>query len=116
MAQLGNAISRYHKLLELEEYRNPVWAEQLQERMRRFHLTESGRLLAPVLRPHFISRKQLDTVTAATTHLAQILDQMGGGGGNRIQLLPRRSCSTACRCCRPKKCWQPSPAAIRVAT
>jgi hypothetical protein len=76
MAQLGEAISRYHKLIEQERYRDPVWVELLQERMRQQHLIESGRLLAPVLRPHFISRRQLDSLTRVSEQLAGILDRL----------------------------------------
>ena len=76
MAQLGEAISRYHKLVEQDGFRNSAWADELQERMRQLHLTESGRLVAPILRPHFISRRQLDTLTRVTTHLAEILDRV----------------------------------------
>jgi hypothetical protein len=94
MAQLGEAISRYHKLIGQEGYRDPVWAEQLQERMRHLHLTESGRLLAPVLRPHFISRRQLDSLTRVAEQLAGILDRMEAIALasppllNRLQMLP----------------------------
>src|SRR5262249_6962456 len=76
MTQLGEAISRYHKLVEQDGFRDSAWAEELQERMRQLHLIESGRLVAPILRPHFISRRQLDTLTRVTNHLAEILDQI----------------------------------------
>jgi hypothetical protein len=94
MAQLGEAIARYHKLVEQDRYRDPVWAEQLQERMRQLHLTESGRLLAPILRPHFVSRRQLDTLIRTTAHLAEIFDRMAEIAFasprllHRLQMLP----------------------------
>jgi hypothetical protein len=76
MAQLGEAISRYHKLVEQDGFGDSAWAEQLQERMRQLHLTESGRVVAPILRPHFITRRQLDTLGRVTNHLAEILDRL----------------------------------------
>jgi hypothetical protein len=104
MAQLGDAVTRYHKLFEQDEYRNPVWAEQLQERMRQLHLTESGRILTPVLRPHFISRRQLDMLALTTAHLAEILDRMEAIVFasppllNRLQMLPAEKMLAAVPC------------------
>ena len=94
MTQLGEAISRYHKLVEQDGFGGSAWAEQLQERMRQLHLTESGRLVAPILRPHFISRRQLDTLERVTNHLAEILDRIEEIALaspqllNRLQMLP----------------------------
>ena len=94
MTQLGEAISRYHKLVEQEGFGDSAWAEQLQERMRQLHLTESGRVVAPILRPHFISRRQLDTLTRVSGHLAEILDRIEEIALasphllNRLQMLP----------------------------
>src|SRR3978361_2267287 len=76
MAQLGDAVTRYHKLFEQDAFRNPVWAEQLQARMHQLHLTESGRILAPMLRPHFILRRQLEALSRASTYLSEVLDRM----------------------------------------
>jgi hypothetical protein len=104
MPQLGDAVTRYHKLLEQDEYRNPVWAEQFQERMRQLHLTESGRILAPILRPHFISRRQLDALARATAHLAEILERMNTLVFaspillNRLQMLPAEKMLAAVPC------------------
>ena len=89
MAQLGEAITRYHKLLEQPGYRDPAWADQLQAQMRERHLTESGRLLAPILRPCFISRRQLDALTKASEHLAEILDQVEAMALTSAPLLSR---------------------------
>lgn len=94
MAQLGEAISRYHKLIQQEGFGGSAWADELQERMRQLHLTESGRVVSPVLRPHFISRRQLDTLTRVTNHLAEILDRIEQIALaspqllNRLQMLP----------------------------
>src|SRR6266851_7428926 len=94
MAQLGEAISRYHKLIEQGVYRESAWAEELQERMRQLQLTESGRVVSPILRPHFVSRRQLETLARATGHLAEILDRVEAIARasppllNRLQMLP----------------------------
>lgn len=76
MAQLSEAIARYHRLLEENGYRDLSWAEELQNRMRERGLVESGRPIAPILRPQFISRRQLDALTRVTHRLAAILDRM----------------------------------------
>jgi GAF domain-containing protein len=76
MAQLGDAIARYHKFLERDRYRDLAWADQLQQQMRERQLTDGGRLLAPVLRPEFISRRQLDSLCRAAERLASIVDEI----------------------------------------
>ncbi len=94
MARLGDAISRYHSFLNSEPYRDLGWAEEFQERMRQRGLTESGRLVAPVLRPHFLSRRQVETLGKMTERLASILDQVELLALqsplllNRLQMLP----------------------------
>src|SRR5581483_7661762 len=93
MAQLGEAIARYHKLLGQPRYRDLTWAEELQEQIRTRHLMDSG-LVLPVLRPHFVSKRQLETLTRVSEHLAAILDQIEGLALesppllNRLQMLP----------------------------
>src|SRR5579875_1147606 len=76
MAQAGEGIARYHKLLDKEKYRDLAWAEELQDQMRRQKLTESGRLLAPVLRPCFLSRHQLETLARVSEHISSIVDSI----------------------------------------
>ena len=94
MAQLADAITRYHKLLEGDAYRDLTWAAELQHQMREQQLTDAGRLLTAVLRPHFVSRRQLDSLTRVSEHLASILDQVEALALecppllNRIQMLP----------------------------
>jgi hypothetical protein len=76
MVHLGEAIARYHELFDGPGYRDLAWAEAFQERMRDERLTESGRLLAPVLRPQFLSRKQLDRLTDAAERILSIAGQV----------------------------------------
>jgi hypothetical protein len=94
MSLLGDAIARYHKLLEQDAFRDLAWAAELQDRMRQQLLTDSGRLLTPVLRPQFISRRQLDSLSRVSERLASILDQIEALALesppllSRIQMLP----------------------------
>ncbi len=93
MAQLGEAIARYHKLLCEKAYRDLAWAQEFQERIQQY-LTGYGRLGTLVLRPHFISPRELARVSRATEQLAVILDQIEELAFrtpsllDRIQLLP----------------------------
>lgn len=94
MAQLSEAVACYHRLLEQDRYQDPDWAEQLQENMRKCSLPESGRLLSPVLRPHFVTRRQLDHLTRVSRQLSIILEQIEALALesrsllNRLQMLP----------------------------
>ena len=94
MPHLSEAIARYHKLLEDDGYSDLFWAEKLQNRMRDGGLIESGRPVSSVLRPQFISRRQLDSLTNLTRQLASILDRVEAlvlespALLNRLQVLP----------------------------
>jgi hypothetical protein len=94
MAQLSEAIARYHKLLYDEAYRDLAWIQEFQERIEQPPLAASDRPGTLVLRPHFISASELSRLTRATEHLAAILDQVEGLAFktpsllDRIQLLP----------------------------
>ena len=57
MTQVGEAIARYHKLIESEPYIDLAWAKALQERVKTEKL--SGRPISPVLRPHFITNRRV---------------------------------------------------------
>lgn len=58
MTQLGEATARYHKILEQDPERNAAWMAQLREQWKTRHLLVGGRPVSPVLRPHFLSRRQ----------------------------------------------------------
>jgi hypothetical protein len=94
MAQLGDAIARYHKLLEQPSFRDTAWADQFQEQMRQQHLVDSGRLLAPVLRPHFVSRRQVEALSRLSSQMAEILARLEAIAFaspvllSRLQMLP----------------------------
>jgi uncharacterized circularly permuted ATP-grasp superfamily protein len=76
MTQLDEAVARYQKLLESDPYKDLAWAEALEERMRAEHLTHSGRLICPFLRPHFISRRQYDSLVRAAEGLFSAIDRV----------------------------------------
>jgi hypothetical protein len=67
MTQVSEAIARYHKLIESEPYIDLTWAKELQERMRAQKLT--NRPVSPVLRPHFITNRQYQSLTKAAEAL-----------------------------------------------
>jgi hypothetical protein len=94
MAQLGEAIARYHKIIESEPYRDLAWAEALQERMTASNLTSGNRPISPVLRPHFITNRQYTNLVRAAEALFSAInrvEQMTLGSAqlqSRIQMLP----------------------------
>jgi hypothetical protein len=62
--------------------------------MRQQHLVDSGRLLAPVLRPHFVSRRQVDALSRLSAQMAEILERLEAIAFasplllSRLQMLP----------------------------
>src|SRR6202162_5789313 len=76
MTQLGEAIARYHKILEGEQYKVLAWAHDLQERMRANNLAVGGRPVSPVLRPHFITRRQYTGLVKAVESFSSALERI----------------------------------------
>jgi len=73
MTQLSEAVARYHKILESEKYRDLSWAHTLQERMKAQNLAVGGRPVSPVLRPHFITRRQYAGLVKAVESLSLLV-------------------------------------------
>src|SRR5437588_6425123 len=94
MSQLGEAIARYHKILESEPHRDLQWAEALQDRMRASKLVSGARPISPVLRPHFITKRQYANLVKAAESLFSAItrvEQMTLANTqlqSRIQMLP----------------------------
>lgn len=94
MTQLSEAIARYHKLLEADPYKDMSWAHSLQERMKAQNLVVGGRPVSPVLRPHFITRRQYAGLVKAVESLSSAIDRienMAVGSPallSRMELLP----------------------------
>ena len=76
MTQLSEAVARYHRILEAEPYNDLAWAHALQERMTEQHLTIGGKPISPVLRPHFITRRQYTGLTKAAESLMSSIDRV----------------------------------------
>ncbi len=94
MNQIEEAIARYQTLIESEPYQDLAWAEQLAQQMQAAHLTESGRLVCPFLRPHFLSRRQYESLVKAAECLLSAIDRVkqmalsDPGLLDRMELLP----------------------------
>jgi hypothetical protein len=92
MTQVGEAIARYHKLIESGPYIDLGWAQALQEQLKAAKL--GGRAISPVLRPHFLSGRDYTAMakTAETISSAMArVEQMALATPSllaRIQLLP----------------------------
>jgi hypothetical protein len=76
MTQLDEAISRYHRILESEPYRDLRWVKNLQDQMEAQQLSAGGRLLCPFLRPNFVTQKQYDNLVKTGEALISAVDRM----------------------------------------
>lgn len=76
MTQLDEAISRYHRILESEPYRDLRWVKNLQDQMEARQLSAGGRLLCPFLRPNFVTQKQYDNLVKTGEALISAVDRM----------------------------------------
>ena len=76
MSQLDEAIARYHKLIQSDSFRDLSWVGPLRERMEAEQLSAGGRLLCPFLRPHFVTRRQFDTLVKTAEVLISAVGRM----------------------------------------
>jgi hypothetical protein len=76
MTQLGEAVARYHKILENESLTPSGWLEQLRARMVEHNLVVAGRPVSPVLRPHFLSRRQYTSLVKTSEVLNSAIDRI----------------------------------------
>ncbi len=76
MTQLDEAIARYHRLLENEKFRDLGWAYALEEEMRDRNLSGGNRAILPVLRPHFITKRQYASLVKASEALLSAIDRV----------------------------------------
>jgi len=94
MTQLGEAIARFHKLLTSDPIRSSGWVEQLREQMAARRLVVNHRPVSPVLRPHFLSRRQYISLVKTAETLSSAIARMLGlivanqHLLNRMELLP----------------------------
>src|SRR6185503_12618019 len=76
MSQLDEAIARYHKILTSDSHRDLSWATELQSQMEAEKLSFGGRLICPFLRPHFITRRQYESLVKTGETLISAVDRM----------------------------------------
>jgi uncharacterized circularly permuted ATP-grasp superfamily protein len=76
MSYLDDAAIKYNKLLETGPFRDLSWAETLHEQMEENRLSAGGRLICPVLRPNFISRRQYEHLVKTGEALITAIDRM----------------------------------------
>lgn len=92
MTLVGEAIARYHKLIESEPYIDLAWAQSLQERKRALKLEDGP--LSPVLRPHLIASRDYVAMVRASETLLSAVDRIERLALSnpallaRVQLLP----------------------------
>ena len=92
MTLLGEAIARYHKLIESEPYIDLAWAQALQERKKALKLEDGP--LSPVLRPHLIPSRDYAAMVRAAEALLSAIDRVERLALSnpallaRVQLLP----------------------------
>jgi hypothetical protein len=72
MALVSEAIARYHKLIESEPYIDLAWAEALQERKKALKLNGG---VSPVLRPHFLTNRELVSLEKAAELIASAIER-----------------------------------------
>ncbi|HYL73877.1 MAG TPA: hypothetical protein VEU96_06705 [Bryobacteraceae bacterium] len=73
---MSEAVARYHKILEGDQYKDLTWAHNLQERMKAQNLAVGGRPVSPVLRPHFITRRQYQSLVKAVESFSSAIDRI----------------------------------------
>jgi hypothetical protein len=76
MSLVSEAIARYHKLIESEPYIDLDWARALQERIQSEKL--DGRPVSPVLRPHFVTKRDYAALVKATETLLSAIARLEG--------------------------------------
>src|SRR3954465_15769391 len=74
MSLVTEAVARYHKLIESEPYADLAWAHALQERIKSEKL--DGRMVSPVLRPHFITKRDYAALTKGTEAVLSAIARM----------------------------------------
>jgi uncharacterized circularly permuted ATP-grasp superfamily protein len=76
MTLLEEAVARYHRLLDKPEQQDSDWLQTLHKQMADRHLMQGGRPICPVLRPHFITRRQYQGMTKAAEALYSSIDRV----------------------------------------
>ena len=69
MSHVGEAVARYHKILESDSYKNSAWTAELLERMKAHQLLVGDKPVSPFLRPHFLTKRQDASLVKASESL-----------------------------------------------
>ncbi|MFN7922574.1 MAG: circularly permuted type 2 ATP-grasp protein [Bryobacteraceae bacterium] len=94
MSLLDDAVARYHKNFESPASNDLGWVEEIQAKMASLHLAPGGRSVCPVLRPHFLPRKQADAISKSAEALYGAFGRLSGmllstpALFNRLEMLP----------------------------
>jgi len=76
MTLQDEAAARFHKLLESPGFQDLEWAKAVTEKMASRNLIPSGRPVCPVVRPHFVTRRQYDGMQKAAETLYSAIDRV----------------------------------------
>ncbi len=76
MTLLSEAIARYHRILEDLAKSGSPWVEELQESLKRRKLNGNGSGVSPVLRPHFLTRRQYENLVSAAEALSSAINRV----------------------------------------
>lgn len=76
MTQLGEAVHRYHRILEAVPSETSEWMAELREQMTARGLVVNSRPVSPVLRPHFLSRRQYSNLLKASETLISAIGRV----------------------------------------
>ena len=89
MTQLGEAVARYHKLLESESFRDLSWVSELREAMQARGLVISGKPVSPFLRPNLIPKRQHEQLAKGSASLFSAINRMKQTALSNPQLMAR---------------------------
>lgn len=84
-----SAIAHYHKLLAADEMLSPAVFEKLREAMRTSRLLYGERPISVSLRPHFLQRKQVESLTRAAESIARALEKIAAAAVKSPSLMKR---------------------------
>lgn len=76
MTQLGEAVHRYHRILEAVPSETSEWMAELREQMSVRNLVVNSRPVSPVVRPHFLSRRQYSSLLKSTETLTAAIGRL----------------------------------------
>lgn len=75
MTLLSEAVARYHRILEELAAGGTPWMQDLREQLRRRGLEGNGGV-SPVLRPHFLTRRQYDNLVSSAEALSRAIHRV----------------------------------------